>query len=582
MISRFLPVVLLFLGFALYAASFEPFGAAECAYVFSALLMWAAASWKMPAKSWALCSLFGAWAAWLALLAWLRFVYPPSGYFFALALSLILALFFWVWLLALKKFLPSAQEGFLLRLSKILFLSGLWVALEWIRSFIFTGFPWLLLAHSQWLRPAAIQASSIGGAYLVSFILIFFGLALGVYGLRVWAWHRSKIEGGNSGRFGRLTPEFYIAALMVMAGVFMYISDLPKKQNAQKLFRVGLVQTDFAGILNWDASMGRDNLQVLKNLTLSLKKAEVDIVAWSESATPPMWPVIGAEGMRQWCEDVASDLGAPIIMGNGAYFNNDGVATSYNAAFYVSEKDGLDENFYAKQKLVPFGEYLPSWCFFLKEAVIPVGGMAAGQKSVVFDCLVKNKIRKISPIICYEDIFPQLGRSAAKAGAEILYVCTNDSWYGREGGAWQHAAHSAFQAASLRKPLIRASVNGLSGVFDQYGRLVPCFAIRSEEGGIYDGSGASARPFELVDADGNQLLVKTLKIARGCPLANDEGSIYFRGAGYADLVSYKNFEGVETFYAKYGDWLPKLCLAYAIIFLFLNKNSLTKLSIFKR
>ena len=580
MFSKYLPVALLFLGLALYAASFEPFGAAECAYVFPAFLMWAAASWKISAKAWRIFSLFGAWAAWLALLAWLRFVYPPAGYFFAAALSLILAVFFWIWLLALKKFLPSAGEGFLKRLSKILFLACLWVGLEWVRSFIFTGFPWLLLAHSQWLRPAIIQPTSIGGPYMVSFVLIFFGLGLGAYCMRLVSWHRAKIEGRARGRFGRLAPEFYIGAAFVMASLFMYIANLPKRENAQKLFRVGMVQTDFAGILNWDEALASDNLRVLKNLTLSLKKAGVNLAAWSESAAPPMWPVIGVPEMQSWCEDVAAELEAPIIMGNGAYFNNNGTITSYNAAFYVSEKNGLNKNFYAKQHLVPFGEYLPAWCFFLKQAVVPVGGMAAGYKSVIFYCDIKNNVRKIAPIICYEDIFPQLGRSAVLEGAEIFYVCTNDSWYGREGGAWQHAAHSAFMAASFRKPLIRASVNGLSGVFDQYGRLVPCFAIRDQEGGIYRGEGDSARPFEIVDAEGQPISEKTMKIVRGGPLANDEGSIYFRGAGYADLVSYKNFGAAETFYAKYGDWLPKLCAAYIIFFLIINKNCLTKPGVF--
>lgn len=576
--KKILSVLLLFFGFALYTLSFEPFCAAEGAYVFSAFLLWAARSWKGSGKSWKIASFAGAWISWIALLAWLRFVYPPSGYLFLAGLSLIVALFFWAWLLALKKFAPNPSENFLKRISKLLFLSGMWVALEWIRSFLFTGFPWLLLAHSQWQRPAIIQPASIGGAYMVSFVLIFFGLSLGMYGCRIWAWHKSKLEGGEiaKSRFGKFSPEFYIGCGLVMASLFMYISNIPKSQNAEKLFRVGMVQTDFAGILNWDLSLARNNLDVLKKLTLSLKGAGVDIVAWSESSTPPMWPVIGTNGIKEWCEGVSKEVCAPIIMGNGAYFNEGGNVSSYNAAFYVSETGGLDENFYAKQKLVPFGEYLPSWCFFLKEAVIPVGGMEAGQKSVVFDCLVKGKIRKISPIICYEDIFPQIARGAVKAGAEILYVCTNDSWYGREGGAWQHAAHSAFQAASFRKPLIRASINGLSGVFDQYGRLVPSFAIRNEEGEIYDAAGIAAKPFEIVNEAGEPLNVKTLKKARGNPLLNDEGSIYFRGAGYADLVSYKNFDGVETFYAKYGDWFPIACSAYVIIFLFFRKKCLTK------
>lgn len=578
MLRKIFPLVLLVLGFVLYTFSFEPFCAAEGAYIFSAFLFWSAVSWQMSKKSWRIASFVGAWLAWIVLLIWLRFVYPPSGVFFLMGLSAIIALFFWLWLVALKKFIPDANENFFKRFAKLLFLSALWIVLEWVRSFIFTGFPWLLLAHSQWQRTAIIQPASIGGVYLVSFILIFFGVSLGMYGCRIWAWHRAKLEGGElaKNRFGKITPEFYIGCGLVMASLFMYISNMPKSQNAEKLFRVGMVQTDFAGILNWDTSLAQNNLEVLKKLTLSLKNADVDIVAWSESATPPMYPIIGTQGVKEWCEDVAKKVDAPIIMGNGAYFNNDGKVTSFNAAFYLSEKTGLDEHFYAKQKLVPFGEYLPKWCFFLKDAMIPVGGMTAGQESIVFNCDVKGKNRKISPIICYEDIFPQIGRAAALAGAEFLYVCTNDSWYGREGGAWQHAAHSAFQAVSLRKPLIRASINGLSGVFDQYGRLVPSFVIRNTNGEVYDATGIATKPFEISNENGEPLNVKTLKRARGNPLLNDENSIYFRGAGYADLISYKNFDGVETLYAKYGDWLPKIGLFYIIIFLVFYKKSLTK------
>ena len=166
-------------------------------------------------------------------------------------------------------------------------------------------------------------------------------------------------------------------------------------------------------------------------------------------------------------------------------------------------------------------------------------------------------------MICYEDIFPQLGREAAANGADMLFVCTNDSWYGREAGAWQHAAHSALQAVATRKPLLRSSNNGLSAVFDQYGRMRPSFVLRDSDGNVWDASTPSPAPtLDLTDARGRPVDERTLRPKRPTPMVNDDGSIYFRGAGYSDAVFYKNFDGKTTLYVKYGDWFAALSAAF--------------------
>lgn len=567
-------------GFALYAASFEPFGVAEFAYVFAALFYVAARRGGLSSKAWLAVSAAGSWCAWCAILAWLRFVYPPAGAVFLAGLSAVLGLFMLAWMWMLFKFAPRDGSPFASRMARILFLASAWVVLEWVRSFLFTGFPWMLLAHSQWLRPAVIQPAEIGGPYIISFVLIFFNMGLGEFVCRTWAWHKSRVSGGaRASGAGRFSPEFYIGAGMVMACLFMYISNMPRVGAMRREFRAGMVQTDFAGILNWSSELGMRNLDTLRRLTMELKKARVDVVLWPESSTPPQWPVIGTPGVREWVEAAARDAGAPILMGNGAYYPGPGGgwegSTRYNAAFFVSEKTGLCEKFYAKQKLVPFGEYKPAWCFFLDSGVVPVGGMTPGAGPVVLEGEIAGRKWKIAPVICYEDVFPQIGRAAANAGADMLFVCTNDSWYGREGGAWQHAAHSAFMAVSTRRPVLRSSINGLSGVFDQYGRLVPAFALRNVGGGIFDGSGEAREVLDLTDPEGMPVSESTLRRARGGPLADDSGSIYFRGAGYADVPTYSNFDGVQTFYMRFGDWFPAACAVYMLAAVFLRKKILT-------
>lgn len=605
--------------FLLYVACFEPWGAAECAYIFAIPAILAARAWfsQIPqAKSaesisarrkksatfddfssinidetnsetttqkigrrekfslWLKATFFCTYLAWIAILVWLRHVYPPAGWAAVLLLPLAIAAFVWPWFALLPKLLPTLADNSGKRILRYCGVAGLWVCLEWLRGHMFTGFPWLLLAHSQWQRPAAVQSAEFGGVWLVSFIVIFFNLAAAEYIWRLYALQKYKIADKFSTRppFTRFCPEIYIAIAFVMSGLFIYVKNLPNKANEVYAFRAGMVQTDFAGILKWDDSLAKENLQTISRLTNGLKAARVDVALWPEAATPPRWPVIGNPQMRQWIESLARNANFPILMGNMAYFENSHKAQ--NGAFFVSNKSGLDEKFYGKRKLVPFGEYTPAWASFLGK-VVPIGDMARGESAMPLSTNIAHKDYKIGPMICYEDIFPQLGRQMALNGADMLFVCTNDSWYGREGGAWQHAAHSALQAVATRKPLLRASNNGLSAVFDQYGRMRPSFVLRDSDSQTWNASTPLPAPvIDISDASGRQVDAATLRPKRPSPMVDDTGSIYFRGAGYCDVVFYKNFAGKQTFYVKYGDWfvaVSAILFFLSIIDLIFNK-----------
>lgn len=590
--------------FFLYAASFEPWGIAECAYIFAVPAILAARSLfsEIPAPEppetaarrrrrdgpelleipcgedggaagrgeanprggalWLISTFAFSYAAWAAMLAWLRHVYPPAGWAAALLLPLAVSgLFVWPWFALLPKLLPGLRDDPAKRLLRYGGIAGAWVCLEWLRAHLFTGFPWLLLAHSQWRRPAAIQTAEFGGVWIVSFAVIFFNLAAAEYIWRLYARQKFKISGNFSARppFGRFCPEIYAAIFLAMAGLFAYVRNLPARANEEHAFRAGMVQTDFAGILKWDDALAEDNMRVISRLTEGLKSARADVALWPEAATPPRWPVIGCPPMREWIESLSKSSGLPILMGNMAYFADSKKAQ--NGAFFVSPQTGLSEEFYGKRKLVPFGEYVPRWASFLGK-VVPAGDMARGDSETPITARIAGKDYKIGPMICYEDIFPQLGRRMVRNGAEILFVCTNDSWYGREGGAWQHAAHSALQAAATRRPLVRSSNNGLSAVFDQYGRMRPSFVLRGADGRVWDASTPSPAPvIDVSDEGGRPVDGRTLRPARPSPMLDDSGSIYFRGAGYSDVVFYKNFAGKRTMYVEYGDWFAGACAA---------------------
>ena len=594
--------------FALYVFAFEPFGVAEFAYVFAVpailacrflcgkidnfsqsqkdkkyleeLERFGLSADKLQAgtqqtcddistqnkqrKLWNFSTFAFSYISWIAILVWLRHVYPPSGMIGLFGLTFVISTFFifpWYW--ALPKMLPSLKDKQSLRILKLGAIASLWVLLEWLRSWVATGFPWGLLAHSQWLRPASIQTASFGGVWIVSFTLIFFNLAIAEYIYRLYEIQKWKIKNNFSKRipFTRFAPEFYIALTLALTSVWIYIANLPRKENRQYEFTAGFIQTDFAGILKWDNALARENLKTIRTLTKGLQLAKVDVALWPEAATPPRYPVIGYPEMKNWIESLSKETRTPILMGNMAYNYDD--HTAQGGAFFVSQETGLNKEFYAKRRLVPFGEYVPFWCKWLS-SVVPIGNMKAGESPVLLNAKIAGKNYKIGSMICYEDIFPYLARENANAGADMLFVCTNDSWYGREGGAWQHASHSAFQAVSTRLPLLRSSNNGLSTVFDQYGRMCPSIDLRDEQGKTWDASTPVPAPtLKISDENGTLIDPQTLSARRSAPLLNDKGTIYFRGAGYADVVYYKNFEKGKTFYVKYGDWFVAFC---ALIF----------------
>ena len=576
---------------AMFALAFEPYGVAELAYVFAIPAILACKAFfvenkflreaearlgasKSPAakqlyagiakkfapikRAYLLASLAMSYAAWAWLLIWLRHVYPPAGWAAALALPLPIAvLFMFPWFAALPVVLPSSEESAISRIAKMAGLAGLWVALEWARSWFLTGFPWLPLGNSQWTRAAVMQSASWGGVWILSFTLVFFNLAIAEYLYKLYAIQRAKIKKLPL-NYSKLTPEFYLALLLVMAGVWTYIAQMPREENARPLFKAGLVQPDFAGILKWSDELASENLKVISALSGALKAAGADVLLWPEAATPPRFP-INCEPMKSWVELLSKKLQLPILTGN--MFYDFQTRTAQNGAFFISETCGLSPEYYAKTHLVPFGEYVPKPFGFLGK-VVPVGDMSAGSEIKPFPAKIKGAQYKMGAMICYEDVFPEIGRKMAKNGADIIFVCTNDSWYGTEAGAWQHASHSAIQAAATRKIILRSSNNGLSAVFDQYGRMMPVSVVRDADGKAWRGKGEYAAPLDIRNEFGRKLDGQTLKPQKCQPMLDERQSIYFRGCGVADAVAYENFKG-ESFYVRHGDWVVWASIAAA-------------------
>src|SRR3546814_538606 len=146
--------------------------------------------------------------------------------------------------------------------------------------------------------------------------------------------------------------------------------------------------------------------------------------------------------------------------------------TVYNSLFALNGT-GTIASVYDKVHLVPFGEYLP-----LRDWLHPLGLDALAASGVDFspgaasDPLVIAGLPPVRPLICYEAIFPDEIATAGQTRAGVLLNITNDAWFGRSSGPYQHFASARMRAVEQGLPLVRDANTGISAIVDPYGRIV--------------------------------------------------------------------------------------------------------------
>ncbi len=528
----------------LYIAAFPPVDFFPGGFVFALPLLLVALR-GYSRRSWALACVATGWLAWAVLLVWLRHVYEPWGTVGLVLLSLALMPFLSGWLyVAGRLFAKAAFASLPRRLLIYLGLSGMWVVLEWARTWVLTGFPWLPLAASQWTQPAMLQVAAFTGGYGVSFMLVFFNFALAQ---AVVEFFKPKLLGEEPKplSFTSFVPkcrECYIAVIFVTGSLTLYLQSLGREATRERLFEVAVVQPNFPALVEYDAERAQAQSAQLAQMTIeacSDGEQPPDFVLWHESATPYPIRTYYDNKMTEWMQALVNEIRAPILMGNlvhvkidrpaeeitwlqspedgGPVVQPDGtvkVSEWTNGMFVFTPDGGLLETHYAKRRLVPFGEYTPLYDYigWLGKVVPYSGNTVPGEQAVLLPVEIEGKTLLAGSLICYEDIFPELGREVASAGADFLVVVTNDSWYGEEGGAWQHAAHSVLRAVETRRPLIRCGNNGWSGWMDEWGN------IRAS----------------LTDA---------------------EGCIYTTGWERYEVTRDGRFAAGQSFYTRTGDWL---------------------------
>jgi len=521
----------------MFILAFPPFNQPWAILVFLVpLVKWTFALPRWRTFLWTV--LGAAWLGWVGLLIWLRHIYPPWGLVGLVMLSAVLALFPLSWFAAVRWAAPKLMNAAVRnRLLGLAGLAGWWVVLDWVRGWLFTGFPWLPLAAAFWKFPILLQPIEWTGAWGITFVIVLFNLGL-VCGTGPDAETPPTSERKLwwPARFG---AEIMVPVLLLLGAVLIKVIETARKPiQPDTMLRVGFVQPWTPATLKWDPAEEQKNWETVQKLTgiFALhpgNRNNVDLVLWPEAALAVLLEGPQATQNRAMLEQLAKNLGRPIVLGGiGEMHPPPGETVSpgiFDGVFLVRPGAGFSGDVYAKRHLVPFGEYNPlrQWLPFLGKVVPLDQDTVPGDRAVTLP-LILDSGRKIQvgPLVCYEDVFGGLARDEVKAGADLLVVVTNDAWYGTGGGALQHAAHSVLRAIETRRPVVRCGNDGWSGIIDQDG---------------------DAFEFEKVGS--------AMKIDW---VFTTQGTSYFRGSGAANVYTYPQYSGYETFYVRFGDWFVLL------------------------
>ena len=474
-------------GFLLTAQ--PPMDSAESAYFFLFPAM-AWFSFKPNFRKVAITFLFAGWLYHLTLIGWIRHITLPG----MICAAFLMSLYNLPWFLLARRLIPQAMNGgFGTRILTMVGLSALWVVIEWARCQFTLGFPWCPLSVTQWERAAILQILPWTGAWGVSFFLVFFNLSLASYVHHLLV-RRRRSKGG---RLASFCPDFYvsIALFVLLLSPFFLFKSPPLSESEQRSLKVGVCQPYLLD--KWREGEVARHKEILKKQTDFVSLMDPDLIVWPEASTPY---ALNLDPL--WVEELSRTNGVPMLV--GAVVKEDD--SSFNTISKVSPMEGVSPEWYAKRVLVPFGEYVPfpfKWIPGLRKLVGPVGSFGEGDVPFTFDLDLAGSDRgsfRVGPLICYEDIFPELVRETVREGVDFLFVSTNNAWFGEEGCAEQHAAHSVMRAVENGIPVLRCGNAGWSGWIDQRGHQRD--VLEDENGSIYF-QAASTFEMRLPSHDGS-------------------------------------------------------------------------------
>jgi apolipoprotein N-acyltransferase len=274
----------------------------------------------------------------------------------------------------------------------------------------------------------------------------------------------------------RWQPMAAALVLIVLSVVYglVRLQNVAIEMAAAERLKVAAVQGNIDVDLKWNPVLAQRNLQAYQKLTEQAD--DVRLVTWPETAVEAWVP----ENLAQLPADLmpAVDREKTHFIFGARSFRGRPTTPDFKAfnSVFLAEGTGRIVAYYHKQVLLAFGEYLPFAKLLSKLPAMPFAeGFTSGEGARTLD--LPGGVR-IAPLICYEDLMPELSRRFVKAGdANVLINFTNDAWYGRTVAPWQHARLAQWRAIETRRSLLRVTNTGVTSVINAKGEMVQFLPI---------------------------------------------------------------------------------------------------------
>ncbi len=318
-----------------------------------------------------------------------------------------------------------------------------WTLSEWIRSWIFTGFPWLNIGYSQ-------TESILNGVAPV----------LGVFGVCLAT---AMISSSLVALFiaGKNRYLLSISTVLIIMLASWASGKIQWSRSIEETLNVALIQGAVPQEIKWAPAMRQPTLDLYRDMTLA--HLDKDLIIWPEAAIPAYY-----HQMQDYINELsqlAKNNGLNLLTGIPVYDGN--TEEFFNSIVLLGE----DTEFYYKRHLVPFGEYLPLKFLLggiVKILNIPMADFSSGPDTPpLFD----TGRYKFGISICYEDIF---GNEIIQALPDVAFLVnvSNDAWFGDSAAPHQHMQMARMRALETGRFMLRATNTGVTAIIDEKGRIV--------------------------------------------------------------------------------------------------------------
>lgn len=374
-----------------------------------------------------------------------------------------------------KKIFPKINALYFFPLS--------WVTAEYLLTLSDLRFPWVLLGHGLAKFHLFIQVADIIGTFGLSVVVGYINILL----YKSYKKYRADKK--------IISPEFIIVIVLFATFLVYGLVRTSTFNLSERKIKIGLVQPDINPHKKWEISNINKLLDLYLDLSSNAVKKGAQIILWPETALPVYafggsYPQI-TDKIYNFIEEeqvsiltgmpdrkVFSDLQS--IPEDAKYSEqNDFHYATYNSVVLLVP-GSRDLQRYGKMKLVPLGEKVPfvEQLSFLADVLkwgVGISGWNVGKDTTVFNLTLNNSDKdtiNILGLVCFESVFPVFVTNFVQRGAELIAVVTNDSWYGKSSGPYQHKEFGVLRAIENRRSVVRCANGGVSCLINALGETV--------------------------------------------------------------------------------------------------------------